>query len=40
MNKVTKILNVIWYGIKIILHLADKKEKLKKMEEIEKKFEK
>lgn len=38
MDKFTKILNVLWYGVKIILHLADKKDKVDKMEEVEKKF--
>ncbi|MGL5595831.1 MAG: hypothetical protein ACRDDH_18000 [Cetobacterium sp.] len=38
MDKVTKILNMLWYGVKIILHLTDKKDKVDKMEEVEKKF--
>ncbi|MGL5023735.1 MAG: hypothetical protein ACRC5S_10555 [Cetobacterium sp.] len=40
MDKFTKVLNLLWYGAKIILHLTNKKEKLEKMEDIEKKFEK
>lgn len=38
MDKVTKILNILWYGVKIVLHLTDKKDKVDKMEEVEKKF--
>lgn len=38
MNKVVKILNILWHGTKVILHLTDKKEKLKKMDEVEEKF--
>lgn len=38
MNKVIKILNILWYGTKTILHLTDKREKLKKMDEVEEKF--
>lgn len=38
MDKFTKFLNVLWYGVKIILHLTDKKDKVNKMEEVEKKF--
>lgn len=38
MDKFTKFLNVLWYGVKIILHLVDKKDKVDKMEEVEKKF--
>lgn len=40
MDKFKKIANILWYGVKIVLHLTDKKEKLEKMEYIEKKFEK
>ena len=40
MDKVTKILNILWYSVKIILHFTDKKEKLKKMEDVEKKLKK
>ena len=40
MDKFTKILNVLWYGVKIILHLTDKKDKVDKMEEVEKKLKK
>lgn len=38
MNKVTKLLNILWYGVKIILHLTDKKDKVEKMDEVEKKL--
>ena len=40
MHKVTKILNILWYGVKIVLHLTDKKDKVDKMEEVEKEFKK
>ena len=40
MDKVTKLLNMLWYGVKIVLHLTNKKEKLEKMEDIEKEFKK
>ena len=40
MDKVTKLLNILWYGVKIVLHLTNKKEKLEKMEDIEKEFKK
>lgn len=40
MNKVTKILNVLWYGVKIVLHLTYKKDKINKMDSIEKEFKK
>lgn len=40
MDKVTKLLNVLWYGVKIILHLTDKKDKVDKMDEVEKKLKK
>lgn len=36
MDKFTKILNILWYGVKIILHLADKKDEVDKMNDIEK----
>ena len=38
MDKVTKILNILWYGVKIILHLTDKKDKVDKMDKVEKEF--
>lgn len=38
MNKVTKLLNILWYGVKIVLHLTDKKDKVEKMDEVEKKL--
>ena len=38
MDKVTKLLNILWYGVKIVLHLTDKKEKVAKMDYIEKEF--
>ena len=40
MDKVTKLLNILWYCLKIVLHLTNKKEKLEKMEDIEKEFKK
>lgn len=40
MNKVTKILNILWYGVKIILHITDKKDKLDKMDDIEEELKK
>lgn len=40
MHKIIKFLNVLWHGIKVILHLTDNKEKLDKMNEIEKKVNK
>ena len=40
MHKIIKFLNVLWYGTKTILHLTDNKEKLDKMNEIEKKVNK
>lgn len=40
MDKVTKILNIIWYGVKIVLHLTDKKDKVAKMDEVEEKLKK
>ena len=40
MHKIIKFLNVLWYGTKTILHLTDDKEKLDKMNEIEKKVNK
>ncbi|MGL5440389.1 MAG: hypothetical protein ACRDA4_08460 [Filifactoraceae bacterium] len=40
MNKLTKILNILWYGVKIILHLTDKKDTVDKMDNIEKEFKK
>lgn len=30
MDKIIKILNILWYGTKIILDLTNKKDKLKK----------
>ena len=38
MDKVTKILNILWYGVKIILHHTDKKDKVDKMDKVEKEF--
>ena len=38
MSKFTKALNILWHGAKVILHLTDKKDKLRKMDEIEEKF--
>lgn len=38
MHKIIKLLNILWYGTKTILHLTDKKDKLKKMNEIEENF--
>ena len=38
MDKFTKILNVLWYGVKVILHFTDKKEKIDKMNEVEEKL--
>lgn len=38
MNKLTKILNFIWYGAKIFFHFTDKKDKVDKMNNIEKEF--
>lgn len=38
MDKFKKIANILWYGVKIVLHLTDKKEKVAKMDEIENKF--
>lgn len=40
MHKIIKFLNVLWYGTKTILHLTDDKEKLDKINEIEKKVNK
>ncbi|WP_257164133.1 hypothetical protein [Cetobacterium somerae] len=40
MHKIIKFLNILWYGTKTILHLTDKKDKLKKMNEVEKNFKK
>ena len=40
MDKFKKIANILWYGVKIILHLTDKKDKVDKMEEVEKKLKK
>ena len=36
MNRIIKILNILWHGTKVILHLTNKKDKLKKMDEVEK----
>lgn len=40
MSKFTKALKILWHGTKVILHLTDNKEKLEKMNEIEKKVNK
>lgn len=40
MEKFLKITTLIWHGIKIILHLTDKKEKVEKMKDIENSFKK
>lgn len=40
MDKITKLLNILWYGAKIVLHLKDKTEKIDKMNHIEKEFKK
>lgn len=40
MDRIIKILNILWYGTKTILHLTDDKEKLDKMNEVEKKVNK
>lgn len=40
MEKFKKIANILWYGIKTVLRLADKKDKVDKMEHIEKEFKK
>lgn len=39
-TKFTKFLNVLWYGVKIVLHLIDEKDKVDKMNNIEKEFKK
>lgn len=36
MEKFKKIANFLWYGVKIFLHLTDKKDKIDKMNNIEK----
>ncbi|MEG0301228.1 hypothetical protein [Cetobacterium sp.] len=40
MNKFLTISKIIWHGIKIVLHLTNKKDKVEKMEEVEKQFDK
>lgn len=38
MNTFTKIINLLWYGTKIFFHFTDKKDKVNKMNNIEKEF--
>lgn len=38
MNKLIKILNILWYGVKIFFHFTDKKDEVDKMNNIEKEF--
>lgn len=40
MNRFITISKILWYGIKIGLHLTNKKDKVEKMEEVEKQFDK
>lgn len=38
MSKVIKGLTILWHSVKTVLHLTGKKDKVDKMEEVEKKF--
>lgn len=40
MEKFKKILILVWYGVKAVLHLKENKEGLEKMEKVEEKFRK
>lgn len=40
MEKFKKMASLLWYGVKIVLHLTDKKDTVDKMEEVEKKLKK
>lgn len=40
MKKTKHILTLLWYGIKILFHFIDKKDKVDKMNNIEKEFKK
>lgn len=40
MDRIIKILNILWHGTKAILHLTNNKEKLDKMNEIEEQIKK
>lgn len=40
MNKFITVSKILWHGIKIVLHLTNKKDKIEKMEEVEKHFDK
>ncbi|MGL5229577.1 MAG: hypothetical protein ACRC8F_02015 [Cetobacterium sp.] len=40
MSKFLTISKILWHGIKIVLHLTNKKDKVEKMEEVEKQFDK
>lgn len=40
MNRFLTISKILWHGIKIILHLTNKEDKVEKMEEVEKQFDK
>ncbi|MGL5202096.1 MAG: hypothetical protein ACRCX2_12585 [Paraclostridium sp.] len=40
MEKFKKILTLVWYGVKAVLHLKENKEGLEKMDRIEGNFKK